>query len=410
MCTGPPSRTGTELSGSRVAAVAAAVVLLLAGAACGSGGEVAGGKPAPASGIGAGTLGKSVPIIEPSRDGPSDTVTVNAGDAQYTVPMIREGRVIQPVAATDKRILFSETARETTAPASPQVFELWDPATNTWTRAWDGEPGTQDIVSGSDGAWVTTVRTGMDLPFASWSLILRNVDTGETRQLATGDPELADTPGLQPDLPMGFAPLPSIANAKVTWNQLVATPEGVGKQVLLYDIASGDQREVASVADATREDLRLPSTSGGRVAWIHRDFETHSAAVFIDSESGPTKLSISGDPWSVALFDAGQRIAWDDGLQAKWVMSLDSGASRRYATNEGWGTVTNGQQLSWMPAGAQGGRGGYFDPEAGKLHLLSPAPGMLSNIATLLGPWFAWQEIPAGNPAAGHYLFARIEN
>lgn len=410
MCTGPPSRTGTGLSGSRAAALAAAVALLLAGAACGSGGEVAGGKPAPANGIGAGTLGKSVPVIEPSHDGPSDTVTVGASDAQYTIPMIRDGRVIQPVAAAGERILFSETVRETTAPASPQVFELWDPRANNWTKAWEGEPGTQDIVSGSDGPWVATVRTGMDLPFAGWSLILRNLETGETRDLATGDPRLADTPGLQPDLPMGFAPLPSIADGKVTWDQLVATSDGVGKQVVVYDIASGEQREVASVRDATREELRLPSTSGGRVAWIHRDLASHSATVFIDSASGQRLLDIAGDPWSVALLDGGKRIAWDDGLQAKWVMSLDTSDRRRYAANEGWGTVTNGAQLSWMPAGAQGGRGGYFDPEAGKLHLLSPQSGMLSNIATLLGPWFAWQEIPAGNPVAGQYLFAQIEH
>ena len=410
MCTGSPSRTGTGLSGSRVAVLAAAVALLLAGAACGPGGEVAGGKPAPASGIGAGTLGKSVPIIEPSHDGPSDTVTIDAGDAKYTVPMIRDRRVIQPVAAAGERILFSETVRGTTAPASAQVFELWDPRTDTWTKAWEGEPGAQDIVSGSDGPWVATVRTGMELPFAAWTLILRNIETGETRELATGDPKLAETPGLQPDLPMGFAPLPSIADSKVTWDQLVATPAGAGKRVLLYDIASGEQREVAFVPDATREDLRLPSTSGGRVAWVHRDLASHTATVFIDSDTGQRRLDISGDPWSVALLDGGARVAWDDGLQAKWVMSIETGDRRRYAANEGWGTVTNGQQLSWMPAGAQGGRGGYFDPGTGKLHLLAPKPGMLSNIATLLGPWFAWQEIPPGDPAAGHYLFAPSGN
>lgn len=387
--------------------MAAAVALLLAGAACGSGGEVAGGKPAPASGIGGGSIGKSVPLIEPSHDGTPDTVTISASDARYGVPMIRDGRVIQPVAAVGERILFSETVRETAGPASPQVFELWDPSTDAWTRAWEGEPASQDVVSGSGGPWVATVRTGMDLPFAAWTLILRNLDTGEARELAAGDPKLADTPGLQPDLPMGLAPLPSIADGKVAWDQLIATPAGAGKHVLVYDIASGEQREVASVADATREDLRLPSTSGGRVAWIHRDLPSRAATLFMESDGQVRKLDIAGDPWSVALLDNGTRVAWDDGLQAKWVLSIDSGAKTTYGTNEGWGTVTNGRQLTWMPAGAQGGRGGYFDPGQGKRRLLAVSPGMLSNIATLLGPWFAWQEIPAGNPGAGRYLFAR---
>lgn len=411
------------LSGRYLIALAIAALTLVAFAGCQNGGE-AGSYPAGQARNAGSIMAKRIEpgeqdarMTAPAQDPGKSTLQlaqrgapISTDEASYTLPMLHDGRLVQPVAAVGKRFLLQEQPANYATGAAP-VFELWDPANNSYQPAWTGEPGRQDVVGGASGDWVATVRTGNELPFADWSLILRNVATGEARTLATADQGAESVDGLRPDLPLGFAPLPSISGHVVAWDAYFATARGAGKHVLAYDIDTQTTREVAVVSDATREDLRLPAVGGELAAWVHRDFATHEATVEVANlETGVRQTAISaGNPWAVSLSGDGQILAWDDDLSAKYAMHIDSREATQYATTEGWGTTTNGREFSWMPAAAQGGAGGFYDPARNEVRLLPKKQAVSSNVAGLFGDWFVWQEISRGDQSAAKYYFLPLD-
>ena len=332
---------------------------------------------------------------------------IDRKQAAFTLPAERTGAQVQPVAYAAGTVVLSVTPES--AAGAPQQFELWDPASGRISVAWAGEAGTQDIVTSASGDWVATVRTGFELPFATWTLNVWNVRTGEARTLATGDATIAADPALHPDLPMGFAPYPSISGDQAVWEQLQKNGAGVTKTIRLANLATGEQRTIAAVPNAHSEDLRLPVIAGNRVAWVHRTFGTHTQATieWTDLQTGRREtIEDAGNPWSVALAKGGKVLAWDDALQAKFAVDLDSGQRVRYAGAVGWGTTSDGQRITWSPAGAQGGAAGYYDIATGTARFVTPAPGARVNVASLLGQWFAWQELDAATGQATYYFAA----
>lgn len=351
--------------------------------------ELVATRPTPP--VGSATVG-GPPI--PARDATiGDPIT----DAEATarLPMRRGVDLLQPVAAYGAEILVNARPADDPSDAIPQRFELWDPTTGAFSEAWTSEPGWQDIIGGVDGDWIATVRTTTALPFADWTLIARNLRSGEVRTLAQSDASVAENKQLHPDLPMGLAPLPSISGTKVVWDEWRPEDGTVKKRVMIADLDDGHTTVLASAPDATRQDLRLPVVEANTVAWVTRDFSTRVAGIQVhDLSAGTTEsFATGGDPWNVALYDGGRAIAWDDGLQAKYTQSLDGGERTRFAGQEGWGVISNGRQLSWTPAGAQGGAAGYFDPEANVVRLLLEKPAERTNVALVVGPWFVWQEL-----------------
>jgi hypothetical protein len=98
-------------------------------------------------------------------------------------------------------------------------------------------------------------------------------------------------------------------------------------------------------------------------------------------------------PFLVVLSGDGRRLAWDDQMTAKYSYDLEFGALTRFASDEGWGVFAEGSRFTWVPAAAFGGTGGYFDTKTGETRRIERRAGITTNVATLLGGWFAWQEV-----------------
>ncbi len=392
---------GTASSGNALIAIIGGFTLL-ACVGCGAADRVEESGPAHAteSVVTTRTVTASTTPAVPDAAERSATVGPPILDTEATarLPIRRGMDILQPVASYGEDILVSITPTEDPSGATPQRFELWDPKSGAFSAAWTGTPGQQDIIGGVDGDWVATVRTTTALPFADWTIIVRNLRSGETYPFAQGDPVIANNAQLHPDLPMGLAPLPSVSGTKVVWEEWRRDGETVAKRVMLADLADGHSEVLASTPDATRHDLRLPVIEANTVAWVTRDFGAKTAGIQVyDLTTKTTRtLDTGGNPWNVALYDRGNSIAWDDGLQAKYTESLAGGERTRFATQEGWGVVSNGRQISWTPAGAQGGSAGYFDPAENIVRLLPGRQGERTNVALVAGPWFVWQELKSG--------------
>ena len=314
---------------------------------------------------------------------------------------------VQPVAAVGHRVVLAESPPLDDA-TSPQVFELLDPTTGERSPGWTGSPGQQDIVTGDGGDWVVVVRTGYSLPFADWSLAARNVVTGAVVQLAVGDPTIAAAQGIHADPPLGMAPSVAISGARIVWSQFARVGAQVVSQVRIANLETDQRSTIATAPDAVTGDLRLPAIDGDQVAWVRRAFDgagVSSTVELYDLSSDQTRqFDSGGSPWSVALLDSGRTLAWDDGMTAKFSESISTEMRTRYAGAVGWGSNSNGGVVSWNPSSTAGGRPGFYDPQSGVTRYVDLADGAICNLATVIGPWFVWQELDAGGTSTFYFL------
>lgn len=333
------------------------------------------------------------------------------------------GMVSGPRVNVGRSLVISTYPAGPAMATTPEVVSLWDPLTGESRELWTGVAGKQENIFEAGGDWLVTVRTGFSLPFAEWELILHHLD-GETRTIARSDPRVPKAEGLHPDLPFGFAPSPSIAGGRVVWEEHYVRDDGnVGKRVNLYDIATGETRTIIQVPDATKEDLRSPSIGGQRVVWIHKVFapipgdpSQFDVAMF-DLQSGAlSTLPISGRPWQIGLTADGTYIAWDDGMDFKYAMNLETGTTVWYAGNpyqSGWGVLRSGSRFSWIPGMLEGGAlAGYFDAATGLVREIEPPPaGSVVNIGQPMGHWFVLQDLRLRDEerAASRYFLIPID-
>jgi hypothetical protein len=300
----------------------------------------------------------------------------------------------QPAAAADQYV---------------ERFKLWNTSTRQMVPVWETPQGQQDFIWDVSGDWIATVRTGLSLPFVEWHLILRNITTGETREIAHNESGITETPGLNVGLPTGFAPSPSMSGSRVVWAEFHLESDGsMRKRVQIYDLIAAQTRTIESVA-APSEDLSQPSLAGNELVWIYRPSPDKAVLVVdhldtLDRSTVPVDNSI----YSCALTANGRYLAWDEGYAAKYALDFTTDTTVRYAGSEGWGTVRDGELLSWQPSTAVGSanKGGYYDATTGVVHFVQPfKDDSVIITATALGPWFTWQD---RNQLNDNYYFVRV--
>jgi len=371
------SGAGMAWSGNRfLAALPLAGVLL---AACGDG-------PAPVAPAGNTAGGRNVATLAMDAPGPRLPLETTKGEAQV------------PVAGVTGGVVLAVGGGET---GTPQTFALWDPSNGATRPLWTGVASRQDIVMGTSGDWVATVRTGLSLPFAEWELIVRNAATGESRTIAHNEGDVAAASDIQPGLPFGFAPRAVVDGARVAWIQYTGTAAAPARELRTYDLSTG-QLAVLDTLPLSAGDLDTVAAGGGRVAWLRVD-ATAQRFLLRETTGATSEIAVDGAPFQAALDATGRYLAWDDGLTTKRLLDLETGARSVFATDEGWGMTASGGRFSWAPAAAYGGAPGYFDATTGTTYLLERRDGVRSNYAALLGPWFAWQS--AGPRGDGSYHF-----
>ena len=335
------------------------------------------------------------------------------------------GHLHGPVAAYDRWIVLQTEPFPITPNDEnvPRQYSLWDPETGETASGWSAPPGWHDGVFDADGDWIATVRVGFSLPFPEWSLILRNLKTGEEREIAKSDPRVLEVPGLHPQLPSGFAPWPSLSGGKLVWAEYtVDTPGQAKKKIQLYDVAKGTRQTLYEVSDPTVEDVRVPVIRGGKVAWIRSPNGSGEDEIVVrDLESGTEETHrVGGYLYTCALSDDARYLMWDDGYYAKYARDLTTGETVKYATDQGWGTYQSGHYVSWIPGAAYGGYGGFYDLEKRVVRFLPMREDVDTNIAQVMGSWFVWQErvsIPPDLPPdeeivyyeKSYYYFMKLE-
>jgi hypothetical protein len=394
-------------SSGRALLVAAALVAAVAG--CGGengpGGAGQGDRETGASPRRAQAGAATAPAVKRAAEGPA----IEPGPGAVTLEAEMRGRLWTPLAAYGRDIIVRSVALgPQAAGGEADEYFLWRPGPGELTPLWQGEAGTQDMVTSAEPPWVATVRTERSLPFAEWALILRNIETGEEQVLARSDERLRDVPGLQPRLPAGFAPQPQLSGARVAWAAIAFDEEGAPRErVHLYDLSTGEDRVVFEVADPAATGVWSVSIGGSRVAWIHLPAASSPLEIAVmDLETGGIgTMRDVGAPFSAALSADGRYLAWDDSMKAKYALDLDTGERVQYAGDVGWGTFVSGGRVAWAPATNRGGKGGFYDFAAGEVRYREDTPGAIMNIALVLGPWFAWQERPfAGSGGVYHFV------
>jgi hypothetical protein len=352
------------------------------------------------------------PTATPAHPFPTATVgaPISATDATYRLPLTAtEGFVHSPVAATGDVIILAEEPFPVGENQFFESFSLWNPATGATTPLWKTPAGQADDVWDVSGPWLATVRTGLELPFPEWHLILRNVSTGETREIAKSDPAIMGVQGLNPGLPTGFAPSPSMSGTRVVWAEYHLDSDGsVQKRIQLYDIGDARESTIESVP-ALAEDVSQPSLAGDKIAWIHRPSSETAELVVKHLDTGKTStVPVDNTVYSCALTADGRYLAWDENYVAKYALDLNTARAVRYAGSEGWGTNRDGNLLSWQPATQVGSadKGGYYDTTTGVVHFVQPLhPDSVITEASAIGSWFTWQD---RSPAGDYYYFVKL--
>lgn len=353
----------------------------------------------------------TLPPPLPAGNGPETTVGPPITDEDAAIlPMEPDGRQVEPVAAYGEKIVVKSVQKGAAADSVQFEYLVWDPATGRAEPAWAAPTGRQDIVSGADGPWVATVRTGMELPFADWTLILRNLETGEAREIAKSLPGLAEGGELKPLLPTGFAPYPAIAGGRVAWIEGNRNAAGKAvRRVQVYTIEGGEARTVSETV-AGEGDSWGAALGGNVVAWGYQVAATESTGIRVmHLETGETRdIEDSDEAFGLALSGDGTHLAWDQGMTAKFALNLTTGERVQYAGAIGWGATTSGDYVSWNPASGRGGMAGFYSFSTGELRLREDTPGAMMNIGRVMGPWFVWQERPLDPALPGRYYFIRL--
>jgi hypothetical protein len=300
-----------------------------------------------------------------------------------------------PVAAFGDRFVVQRMYLKRPA-GHPVEYEMWDSRTGQFSLLWSVPAGTLNEFGVSEGSWLAIVETGYSLPLPKWSLIVRDVDSGEVRTIAESDSRIPDlASGIQLG-PAGFAPLPAIGSGRVAWAEFFVSGENkVGKRVQVYDIASKATTTLAQLDDASLGDLQSPSLGGTDAAWLSWGESADPTLVVRSLASGSTDhFAIGGDPYSCALSNDGTMVAWDDtqyaqkGTRAKYALNRDSGEVRRYSESRGWGTYTSGVYVSWTPWEDEAG---FYDMRRSIKYEID-LQGAKSVFATVMGGWYVWQE------------------
>jgi hypothetical protein len=320
---------------------------------------------------------------------------IEESEASFHLDMLQDDWLVEPVAELRNSRFILRKKPRVEDPNIPAQFVTWDAITGKSLPAWQGEPGMQDVVVGTSNGWVATLRMTLDLPFADWKLLLRNLDSGAVIEVAESDPNVVNVQGIPMRLPWGLAPTAELSGNLLIYSALRVDENGVPeRRIELFNVDSRQSSVLARV-DPFDEDVWSPTVSGRIAAWVHAP--SGAAQEIVLKTLGAdilSTVSVGGNIYSASLVDNGRYLVWDDDYNAKYILTVASGEKRLFATNEGWGTITSGKYVSWTPSTAPGGYGGFLDVESNTLRFL---PRLLedhrTNIAQVMGNWFVWQDI-----------------
>lgn len=385
------------------------------------------GQPPPSSA--ASTEPTATSVTAATR---AEMVELTAPDADASLPAERAGRRVAPVGGRDGQILlFSERdvwpGSGGTAPQVPvqtdQQFILWDPVTGDTRVAWTRTDSFREMVTGVQGDWVLSVpHRGL---LMDWQVVLRNLDTGESRLIGSHDPRFAAAASWPALLPYQAAHwgdlagdgLPVLGDGYATWVQTVIDQnERVRQHVVLYDIANDATSVVFDVSEPRQLDEHGNWTSGGHawsagvgggtVAWVYQGSPDASPVVMVyDIGSGETEpVDLPQQPGGVAVSGSGETLAVTvegDILLVELATGEIARANNAANLPAGHRVHFEGDYLWWRPPSPTPQQARVVDVGNGEAWVTATP----THDALVAGGWFAWQERGAdGRPSFYHFV------
>jgi hypothetical protein len=280
-------------------------------------------------------------------------------------------------------------------------YSLWDPVTGSTTPEWTDVAGLQETYMQSDGDWLETVTRGFGgtAAMADWTMILRNLKTGEKRDIAKAQPGQAEVNTSQ--ITLQNDPDPSLAGGKLVWASAeLLAGEGVQSTVQMYDIASGATTTVETKTDHAREDFWSARIGGDKMAWFSNDGTTNRIVIHDLATGAEQTINVDSQPFSLTLSPDGRFLAWDtihgQGTYDKHLLNLATQEQTAIATEQGYGVYLTDRYLSWDTGNTGPGYApsGLYDLQANELRPLIPVRTTLTNVGHVMGDWFVWQDIP----------------
>jgi hypothetical protein len=291
----------------------------------------------------------------------------------------------------------------------PWQYSLWDPVTGSTTPEWTDAPRLQETYMQSDGDWVETVTRGFGgtAAMADWTIILRNLKTGEERDVAKAQPGQGEINLTQ--ITLQNDPDPSLAGGKLVWASAeLLAGEGVQSTVQMYDIASGATTTVEIKTDHAREDLWSASTGGGKVAWLDGD-GTEFRIIILDVASG-RRITLGADATAsqAKLTPDGRYLVLETrdegGSYDKYLIDVGTGEKRQLAGAQGGGVFSTTRYVSWDTATMESSGyvpSGLYALQTHELRSLTPDHTTLTNVGHVMGDWFIWQSMPLDPASSG---------
>lgn len=341
-----------------------------------------------------GPTGSQVPSVGLVAGAP---ITVSAQTPQ--VPPGPDGRPFSPVGASGSTILLRSGGQFNSS--GPVSYELWNPSTGVQTPA----PGlatadaARDRVLAVSDVWA--VVTHDETPSGGPTAVeLRNLQTGETRQIGTsGDSSNAGRV--------------VSANGWVAWTD--TTPNHSG--IWLYDIAAG---KASMVPAMTRRISDLAVANGVVAWWQSQGFNNSPPRILVRDLAANNLQSVpASGVRSLVLSGDGQTVVWlqDSGAGGAglFLQDLKTGSSGRLLGGQSVGVSlsVSGQYVSWQPGpGNNSATAGVYNVKTHELRVVQSAPSTPVRISRVMGQWFLWSNgrqavtAPAGafSPANCCYL------
>jgi hypothetical protein len=347
--------------------------------------------------------GSAVPHQSPGADVFHTGPPITSSEAAASIPAERDGRHLFAVAGYGDEILLEAERRVPPMPGErigqgaasyDQAFLFWNPVTGSFREAWSNQSTRNETVEGIDGEWAVSLLYRFN-PGTGWILRLRNLSTGEVRDI---DQESEAGRGLESVYPV------RIDTGRVAYTRHSGQGSLRTSDVTLYDIATAESKSLAHrefTIEGGGATIGPTSLDGDRLAWPEQDgADSPIQTTIMDLKSGTTQTIkddrlglchlIRGSEWlactaPVSLLGPNtgsylKTIAFHPGNK-ELVQLSDSGAPGEHTWN-GWMQTAPSHDL-WA-------RASIHNPSSHETRVLETENA--GQTGRLIDGWFTWIE------------------
>lgn len=366
-------------------------------------------RSASASAVASASPAPTVAVVGPTGT-PIVGAVISSSDAGIvTLPLrIDDTHEWAPLGAYgDQIVLWASPGKSPGAETAAPQYSLWNPATGSIAPAWTGDAGMQDIYSGSDGDWLALVHLRIG-SLEGGELILRNLKTGEVRQLTAA----AGGAGVFGDS--------TTSGGYAVWTEdIFGSDSSVTEEVRLYNIASGATTTLASNSDGDKN-ISSAGVGGGNVEWLYNNGTGKAMSLLVHdiASAQEATYTLTSGVDATGISRDGRYVAWEDNSYDKHVIDVLTGQQTYVAHGQGLGVFVNDRYFSWDPANVGGPQpddsAGFYDLKTNELRELPHDPNVETLTAHVMGVWFVWQSVPVSNGiedrAKGKWYAMRLPN